>query len=67
MKKALKMAALMLMAAVMMTACNKSDLPGFKKTDSGLHYKFVTENKGGQQVQKGDILVCEVVMKMDFT
>lgn len=65
MKKALKMAALMLMAAVMMTACNKSDLPGFKKTDSGLHYKFVTENKGVQQVQKGDILVCEVVMKMD--
>lgn len=65
MKKALRIAALAAVTVLLATACNKSDLPGFKKTDSGLHYKFVSENKSAQQVKQGDVLVCEVVMKID--
>lgn len=66
MKKTLKLAAMMVVGAVLMTACGpKSDLPGFKKTETGLHYKFETMNKSAQQVKQGDVLVCEVVMKLD--
>lgn len=59
---------LALMAAVLLVAvssCHKSDLPGFKKTESGLHYKFLTENKEAQQVQMEDALVCEVILTLE--
>lgn len=50
---------------IIMTACGpKSDLPGFKKTESGLHYQFVAENKDAQQVQMDDALVCEVILTL---
>lgn len=65
MKKTLKIAAILVAGATLMTACHKSDLPGFKKTQSGLHYKFEQQNKDSLQVQNGDVLVCEVVMTMD--
>lgn len=68
MKKSLKLAALMLIGATLMTACGpKSDIPGFKKTKTGLHYKFDKMNKSAQQVQQGDVLVAEVTMKLDTT
>ncbi len=66
MKNTLKIAALLLIGATLMTSCGpKSDLAGFKKTENGLHYKFEKTNKNAKQVQNGDVLVCEVKMMMD--
>lgn len=66
MKKALKIATLMVVGALLVTGCGKrSDIAGFKKTQTGLHYKFDVENKKAQAVKKGDVLVCEVQMSLD--
>lgn len=66
MKNLMKTVALFFATALMFTACDpKSDIEGFKKTKSGLHYKFVQENKGAQQAQPGDVLVVEMKMRLD--
>lgn len=65
MKNTFKMAAIMLAAATLLTACNNSDLKGFKKTDTGLHYKFEKMNKNGEQPKVGDVLVGELTFKFD--
>lgn len=66
MKKQFKSAILMAIAALTVVACGpKSDLPGYTKTKSGLHYKFEQQNKGEQQVQMGDVLVAEVLMRFN--
>ena len=52
--------------AAMMTACGpKSDIDGFKKTNSGLHYKFEIKNNSEQQVKMGDVIVGEMVFRLD--
>ncbi len=66
MKKSIKMAALFVAAATMMVACN-GDKEGFKKTDNGLYYRFDKQNKDGQQVQEGDVLVGELTIRFDTT
>src|SRR5574344_1282500 len=43
----------------MMTSCTKSPYPGYKKTDNGLYYKFITENDG-PVAKLGD------VVRLDF-
>lgn len=51
---------------VLATSCDGgSDIKGFTKSDSGLHYKFIEEHSDGQQVQIGDVLVCEVSLRID--
>ena len=66
MKNLIKTVALFFATAMMFVACGpKSDIEGFKKTKSGLHYKFEQENKGAQQAQKGDVLVVEMKMRLD--
>lgn len=63
MKPQLKSVIILSCAALILTSChNKSDIPGFKKTESGLHYKFEKVNKKAQLVQMDDALVCELVM-----
>ncbi len=57
--------ALVAMALLAVVACKKSDLPGFTKTESGLHYQFLTENNAGQQVQMNDVLRCEIILALD--
>lgn len=53
-------------SVMMFAACGpKSEIDGFKRTKSGLHYKFEQENKGAQAVQKGDVLVCEMKITMN--
>ncbi len=65
MKQIAKLALIALAIITIVTACGpKSDLPGFHKTESGLHYRFVKENKEAQQVQMDDALVCEVVLTL---
>lgn len=66
MKKSIKLAALFVAATTMMVACN-GDKEGFKKTDNGLYYRFDKQNKDGQQVQEGDVLVGELTIKFDTT
>lgn len=65
MKKSIKMAALLVAGATMMVACNGTDKEGFKKTESGLYYKFEKQNPDGQQVQEGDVLVGELTIRFD--
>ena len=66
MKKTLTQTILMVIAALAVCSCgNKSDLPGYKQTKTGLHYKFIEQNKQGDAVQEGDVLVCEVIMRFN--
>lgn len=58
------------MAATMMVfaACHrgpKSDIEGFTKTESGLHYRFDTQNTEGRQVTKGDLLNGEMLLRLE--
>jgi FKBP-type peptidyl-prolyl cis-trans isomerase len=65
MKQHITLALVALAILVVASSCHKSDLPGFKKTESGLHYKFIKENKKAQQVQMEDALVCEVILTLE--
>ena len=66
MKKQIKSVILMTFAALAVVGCGpKSDIPGFKKTDTGLHYKFIEQNAKGEQVQQGDVLVAEAIVRFN--
>ena len=67
MKKTIKIVVMILAAAVLATACNKSDIKGFKKTKSGLHYKFENKNRSGESVHVGDIILGELKFSLDTT
>ena len=63
MKKAIKTVTLLTIAALAVASCGpKSEIDGFKKTKSGLHYKFEKQDKSAQQIQQGDAIVGEVTM-----
>ena len=62
MKKTLLFASMALTLAVMMTAC-KSDK--FKQAENGLLYRFETTNPEGAQPQVGDVLVGELIWRLD--
>lgn len=50
------------------TSCNrgpKSDIEGFTKTTSGLHYRFDSQNADARQVQKGDMLKGEMLLRLE--
>lgn len=61
MKKTLKIAAIAAVAALIFAACGD----GYKTTDSGLKYKFISQNKDGEQVKIGDVLIAELVVSFD--
>ena len=65
MKRQIKLAIFMAFAALTVASCNKSDIPGFKKTENGLHYKFEVQNKKAQKVEMGDVIVGEVLMRIN--
>lgn len=62
MKKLLCAVALTLVATLCFTACNSNK---FKKTDSGLRYRFEVTNEEGEKPQVGDVLVGELTLKLD--
>ncbi len=62
MKKYMKLATIVVAGASLLASCGGN---GFKTTDSGLQYKFERQNKDGQQVQEGDVLVGEMTVKFD--
>lgn len=63
MKKLFKMVMMVTCAALLVASCSQqSDIDGFKKTKSGLHYKFITNNKDGNTLAVGDVIVGELKM-----
>lgn len=61
MKKVLSIALAAMTCAVLMTACNNN----FKKTANGLEYRFETTVADGQQPQAGDLLVGELILRLE--
>ncbi len=49
-------------ATVMITSCSK--YPGFKKSESGILYKFYVENKDSLKVVEGNILTMNICYRM---
>ncbi len=58
MKKTLKIAALAALAALTFAACGD----GYQTTESGLKYKFISQNQEGQQVSNGDLIKGKYVV-----
>jgi FKBP-type peptidyl-prolyl cis-trans isomerase FkpA len=50
--------------ALISQACSSSDIPGYKKTDSGLYYKFHVKS-GGEKANLGDIITFDLVYTDD--
>jgi FKBP-type peptidyl-prolyl cis-trans isomerase len=59
MKKILLVATALLMMAGIFTSCGGGQLKGFKKTKSGLHYKFHAKGDS-PRAQIGDIIIAEI-------
>lgn len=58
MKNTLKIATLAIAAVLLAVSCKpKSDIEGFTKMTSGLHYKTITE-ANGDMPKDGDVLIC---------
>lgn len=59
---------IMAICALSMVACNrgpKSEIEGFTKTESGLHYRFDSENKENKKVEKGAMLIGEMLLRLE--
>ena len=67
MKKQLKLATLIVACSAMLASCGSNGMKGFKQTEDGLYYRFEQQNKDGQQVQEGDVLVGEMSIRLDST
>jgi FKBP-type peptidyl-prolyl cis-trans isomerase len=59
MKRILIAAAALLMVAGLSTSCGKGQLKGFKKTETGLLYKYHVEGEE-EKAQMGEIVVAEI-------
>lgn len=46
-------------------SCSDSQFDGYKRAESGLHYKFYNENADGQKVQKGDGIVVRYIISKE--
>lgn len=50
--------------ALLFSSCNNSEFEGFTKDESGLYYKFFSQNEAGAKVQDGDGIVLRyIIMK----
>lgn len=67
MKKQLKLAATIVAASTMLAACGGGEMKGYKQTESGLYYRFERQCKDSVQVQRGDVLVGEMTLRLDST
>ncbi|MGM0613557.1 MAG: FKBP-type peptidyl-prolyl cis-trans isomerase [Bacteroidota bacterium] len=41
-------------------ACNQGPHPEYNQTDQGLYYKFIQKNKGGAQLDSGDVITLKM-------
>ena len=62
MKKILLIASVALTCAAFMTACNSDK---FKQSENGLLYRFETTNPDGEQPNVGDLLVGELLLRLE--
>jgi len=62
MKKTLLFASLALTLAAFTTACNSNK---FKQSENGLLYRFETQNSEGAQPQNGDVMVGELILRIE--
>ena len=61
MKKTLKFVALSVVSALLVVSCKpKSDIEGFEKLKSGIHYQYIDESDGDEYPEDGDVLICNV-------
>ena len=58
MKRTFKIAAIAAVAALVFAACGD----GYKTTESGLKYKFISQNTEGQQVNTGDLIIGTAII-----
>lgn len=67
MKRVLFATAAIVCLIILTVACSngKDTFKDYKKTETGLYYKFEIENKKEQQVQIGDLLVAEMKVTLD--
>ena len=66
MKPQIKNLLLVALSATVVVACSPiSDIEGFDKSESGLHYKFDVSNPNNPQVQMDDALVCELTLWLE--
>ncbi|NLJ81615.1 MAG: hypothetical protein GX330_00610 [Bacteroidales bacterium] len=67
MKRVLFATAAIVCLIILTVACSngKDAFKDYKKTETGLYYKFEIENKKEQQVQIGDLLVAEMKVTLD--
>lgn len=54
---------LLAMAVGMLAACS-SKYPGYKKSDSGLYYKIITENEGAKKPEVGDVVTIDMIYRI---
>lgn len=52
------------LAMIMFTACNKSDFEGYTKAESGLHYKFFTQNEDAAKANEGEGITIRYTLKL---
>ncbi|MCL2416881.1 MAG: FKBP-type peptidyl-prolyl cis-trans isomerase [Bacteroidales bacterium] len=64
MKKILITAATLLLIASVFTSCGRSELRGFNRTETGLHYRFYVKSDS-PRAQIGDIIVGEMWVHID--
>jgi len=65
MKKPLAFAAIA--TVLMLASCNNSDFDGYKKAESGLHYKFYVHSDSEPTATEGDGMVCRYTIKKKST
>ncbi|MBQ0016832.1 MAG: FKBP-type peptidyl-prolyl cis-trans isomerase [Bacteroidales bacterium] len=65
MKNTVRLLTLLVVCSVLFAACHKSDIKGFKKTKSGLHYRFEKHDKGGNDYHVGDIVIGTLLVRLN--
>ena len=48
--------------ALLLGSCSDSQFDGYDKAESGLHYKFFTQNEDSQKVELGDGIIIRYLI-----
>lgn len=60
-----KLAFLTIGSVAFLASCEKSDHPGYEKSESGLYYKFYTQDEKGVKPVEGDVVKLVMLYKND--
>ena len=67
MKKIFRVISFLVIALIALIACNKSEYRGFKKTESGLYYKYLIHNEISKKPVVGDVITIKMVYRTEDT